>query len=134
MSMTREQVFEELSVIIAEITGFEPEEISRDGSLIEDIGIESFDMVDITFRVEEVFGIQIGKKSFWNFGDIFENPDLIDENNLLTLKGIQEMKSRVPDLDSDNTIENQGQISFMDMFAAIKVYHFVEFIYLNQTT
>ena len=131
MKLSREEVREKLCEIIAEITGFEPEEIKEGDSLSEDIGIESFDIVDINFRVEEVFGVQIGDGAFWNFRDIFENPDLIDENNVLTVKGIQEIKRRVPNLDTTNEIEKLGSIPFMEMLAAVKVGHFVDYIHMN---
>jgi len=133
--MTKEDIFDRLSNIIAEVTGFEPEEISEEDSLSEDIGIESFDIVDINFRVEEVFGVQIGPGTFWNFKDMFENPEWIDENNLLTLKGIQEMKKRIPNLDKSNHIEltRSGNISFTEMLGIVKVKHFVVYIQLNMT-
>ena len=128
MKWSKEEVEAKLAEIIAEVTGFEPEEIQAEDSLSEDIGIESFDIVDINFRVEQVFGVKIGDGMFCNFRDIFENPKLIDENNFLTPEGIQEMKRRIPDLDSSNEIENEGQISFAAMLAQVKVHHFVHFI------
>ena len=131
MKLSKAEVLEKLCEIIAEITGFEPEEINEGDSLSGDIGIESFDIVDINFRVEEVFGVQVGEGSFWNFRDIFENPDLIDENNVLTLKGIQEIKRRVPNLDTTNEIERSGKIPFMEMLAAVRVDNFVDYIYMN---
>ncbi len=133
MKLSREEVLEKLCEIIAEITGFDPEEIEEGASLSEDIGIESFDIVDINFRVEEVFGVQVGEVSFLNFRDIFENSELIDENNVLTLKGIQEIKRRVPNLDTTNEIERSGKITFMEMLAAVKVGNFVDYIHMNLT-
>ena len=133
MKLSKGEVLEKLCEIIAEITGFEPEEINEGDSMSEDIGIESFDIVDINFRVEEVFGVQVGEKAFWNFRDIFENPDLIDENNVLTLKGIQEIKRRVPNIDTTNEIERLGKIPFMEMLAAVKVGNFVDYIHMNLT-
>jgi len=128
MESAREDVLAKLAEIIAEVTGFEPEEIQAEDSLSEDIGIESFDIVDINFRVEEVFGVRIGDGMFWNFRDIFENPELIDENNVLTLQGIREMKRRIPNLDPSGEIEKEGRMGFADMLARVKVRHFADFI------
>ncbi len=129
---SREEILEELKLIIAEITGYDPEELHEEDSLSEDIGIESFDIVDINFRVEETFGVEMGDKVFWNFRDLFGDPDLIDENNNLTLAGIQEVKRRVPNLDPDGTLENRGTVNFSDMLAQVKVRHFVDFLEQSQ--
>lgn len=131
--MTRQEISAQLKEIIAEITGFEPEEIADADSLSEDIGIESFDIVDINFRVEEVFGLEMGEGKFWNLRDIFENQELIDENNILTVAGIREIKGRVPNLDSDGRVEAKGSIPFTEMLALIKVENFIDFIEQNQT-
>jgi acyl carrier protein len=127
----RKEISEKLKEIIAEITGFEPEEIDDDSSLSEDIGIESFDIVDINFSVEEVFGVEMGDGVFWNVRDIFEKPELIDENNVLTLEGILEIKRRIPNVDPDNEIESKASIGFTEMLAAIKVKNFIDFLEKN---
>ena len=128
MRMSRSEVSDKLKEIIAEVTGFEPDEIGDDDSLSEDIGIESFDIVDINFRVEEVFGVEMGEGVFWNVRNMFEDPELIDENNMLTVKGIREIKKRVPNIDDGGEIEAEGKISFTDMLAKIRVRHFIDFL------
>ena len=128
MRMSRSEVSDKLKEIIAEVTGFEPDEIGDDDSLSEDIGIESFDIVDINFRVEEVFGVEMGEGVFWNVRNMFEDPELIDENNMLTAKGIQEIKKRVPNIDDGGEIEAGGNVSFTDMLAKIRVRHFIDFL------
>jgi acyl carrier protein len=132
MGVSREEISSKLKVIIAEVTGFEPEEVSDDNSLSEDIGVESFDIVDINFRIEEEFGVKMGEQTFWNLKDMFENPELIDENNKLTLKGIQEMKRRIPNLDVSNDIEKTGAINFVEMLAEVRVKNLIDFIEMNQ--
>lgn len=133
MGVSREEISRKLKVIIAEVTGFEPEEVSDDNSLSEDIGVESFDIVDINFRVEEELGVEMGEQTFWNLKDMFENPELIDENNKLTLEGIKEMKRRIPNLDVSNDIENTGTIDFVEMLAQVRVKNLIDFVEMNQS-
>ncbi len=132
MKMSREELSQKLKDIIAEVTGFETEEIGDNDSLSEDIGIESFDIVDINFRVEEVFGIKMGEDTFWNFRGIFENPELIDENNTLTLEGIRDFKRRVPNLDISGEIEKSAKIGFTEMLGKVRVSHFIDFLEMSQ--
>jgi len=53
---TREQVIEELQIIIVETRGVLEEEVVETATLFEDLTLESIDFLEISFRIEESFG------------------------------------------------------------------------------
>ncbi len=54
--MDRAEILEELRTIIVETRGVEEEEVTETATLFEDLGLESIDFLEISFRMEESFG------------------------------------------------------------------------------
>jgi acyl carrier protein len=54
--MERGQIIEELRTIIVETRGVDEEEVTEKATLFEDLGLESIDFLEISFRMEESFG------------------------------------------------------------------------------
>jgi acyl carrier protein len=54
-------VFEKVREIVAEQLGATHEEITMEASLIDDLGADSLDIVEIVMAVEEEFDLEIGE-------------------------------------------------------------------------
>jgi acyl carrier protein len=54
--MERAEILEELQTIIVETRGVDEEEVIETATLFEDLGLESIDFLEISFRMEESFG------------------------------------------------------------------------------
>ncbi len=54
--MDRAEILEELRTIIVETRGVDEEEVVETATLFEDLGLESIDFLEISFRMEESFG------------------------------------------------------------------------------
>ncbi|MCQ2484852.1 MAG: acyl carrier protein [Clostridia bacterium] len=52
-------VFEKLQEIIAEQLEIEAEEIDYESNIIDDLGADSLDIVDLVMSVEDEFGIEV---------------------------------------------------------------------------
>lgn len=52
----RAQILDELRTIIVETRGVEDDEVIEKATLFEDLGLESIDFLEISFRMEESFG------------------------------------------------------------------------------
>lgn len=52
-------VFQKVAEIIADALGCDEEEVKPDASLIDDLGAESIDFLDIVFRLERAFKVKI---------------------------------------------------------------------------
>lgn len=66
------------------------DEVQRHSSLINDLGAESIDFIDIVFRLETEFGIEIPQEEIWA-GSI----DASDDATLAA--GIERLKAAMPD-------------------------------------
>lgn len=62
--MTEHDVFQRLLPLIREVTGARSEQITMDSGLMEDLGAESLDLLDLSFLIEETFGITIEADEF----------------------------------------------------------------------
>ena len=59
-----EEVFEKIQDVLVEALGVDKEEINREARLVNDLGAESIDFLDITFQLEKAFSIKIEQKEF----------------------------------------------------------------------
>jgi len=62
--MTETEVFDKLLPLIREVTGALAEEVTMTSNLMADLGAESIDLLDLSFLIEETFGITIEADEF----------------------------------------------------------------------
>ena len=85
-------VFPKVADTIADALGCDLEEVKRDASLINDLGAESIDFLDLVFRLERAFKVKIprGKIVEDSRGTLseaeFEQKGLVTEQGLAQLK------------------------------------------------
>jgi acyl carrier protein len=80
--------------IVADALDAKPEDVHAHSSLMDDLGAESIDFLDLLFRLESDFGIKIPEDDLWRGS--FEGTDqaAIDA-------GIARLKARMPDFKWD---------------------------------
>lgn len=74
-------IFEELTQILAKQLRVDVEKIERDADIMEDLGADSLDIVEILMIVEEQFGITVPEEEFPNLRTVGELCDYIEANN-----------------------------------------------------
>lgn len=57
--MTEQEIFIAVRDSVAEALGLTPAEVTGDSSLLDDLGAESIDLLDMLFRVERKVGVKI---------------------------------------------------------------------------
>jgi len=60
---SREDVEKTLKAILVDALGVEEEEIVPEASLVQDLGVESIDFLDIGFRVQQSFGVELPNRA-----------------------------------------------------------------------
>lgn len=80
--MTTETILDQLRPQLCEALGIEPAECLPEKRLASDLGAESIDLVDLTFRIEKTFNLQIPE------GELFE--DTAARGHDLTLQQVAE--------------------------------------------
>ncbi len=101
--ITEEQVFEELKKAVAETLRVDVESIQLESSLVQDLGAESLDFLDINYRLEQAFGIKMARQFVLeHIEEMFGEGTAIDDEGQLTEKAIDLLKIRfgedTPDL------------------------------------
>ncbi len=123
--MGKDDVFERVKTIIANTLELEDEdEINLDSSLIDDLGIESVDLVNISAKIEEEFDIEIAEGELWSFGGIFADEGNVKEGKI-TKQGIKLLWERFP---QDDFREVKPGTTVADILSLIKVKFIVNYI------
>lgn len=93
--ITEEKVFEELKKAIVETLRVDESLITMESSLINDLGAESLDFLDINYRLEQAFGMKMARHFVLeHIEEMFGEGTAIDEDGRLTDKAIELLKIR----------------------------------------
>ncbi|MBU3093580.1 hypothetical protein KPL35_16090 [Clostridium sp. CF011] len=65
--------------LLAKVLDFEKDEMSPESLLFKELSIESVETLEITFRIEQEFGISIGEGEFWNIANLIANQGMITD-------------------------------------------------------
>jgi acyl carrier protein len=77
-----------------EALGVEDEEINTEARLMDDLGAESIDFLDIFFRVERAFGVRMDASASAMMGD-----ERYVRDGTITDEGLEEVRRRLPNVD-----------------------------------
>ncbi len=77
--MNRNEIEDRARGVVAEALDQPREKVRLDASLVDDLGAESIDFLDIAFRLESEFGIEIPEDEIWKgtFDGVPDDPDAI---------------------------------------------------------
>jgi acyl carrier protein len=85
---------------VVEALALDDDEVTPDSTLMDDLGAESIDLLDILFRIEKSTGVKIEAS---DLGDYMQGgiPDdeFSDENEVITEKGAEHLKTVMPQVD-----------------------------------
>ena len=101
MALSRDEIFTKVQGVLVDALGVDEEEVTESASLREDLGAESIDFLDISFRLEKAFTNDPAKKFTIPRGELF--PENLDpafvQDNKLTDSGLTEVRRRLPKAD-----------------------------------
>lgn len=121
---TRDEVFEKIRTALVDALGVDEEEVTPEATLVGDLGAESIDFLDIVFRLEKAFGIQIPRGELFP-EDVFTNPDYV-KDGMVTEAGLAELRSRMPFADLDQFAQNPVVQDFGNMLTVADMCRYVE--------
>jgi acyl carrier protein len=89
VTISRDDIAARVTSIVADALDVPASEVTPSASLIDDLGAESIDFLDILFRVESAFGIKIPEQDMWR-GSI--DPSSADS----IAAGLAQLRARMP--------------------------------------
>jgi acyl carrier protein len=91
---TQQEVFEKIQAALVDALGVEEDEVTPEATLVGDLGAESIDFLDIVFRLEKAFNIEIPRAELFP-EDILTNAEYVQDGKV-TANGVAELKKRMP--------------------------------------
>jgi acyl carrier protein len=113
MSMTESDTLKAVQEAVVGALGVSDDEASPDATLMDDLGAESIDLLDILFRIERSTGVKIQASDLSDYiqGGISDDK-FSDENEVITPEGMEHLKRIMPQLDADAL---QGELKAEDV-------------------
>ncbi len=104
------EVLDQVRRIVAEVVAVEPEEVGPTTRFFTDLGGESIDFLDLSFRCEKQFGVRL------RFEDLLEREhNATDESGALTAESIALLRERFPFLDFSRLPEHPTRAHLSDL-------------------
>ena len=91
---SKEEVFDKIKAALVDALGVDDDEVIGDATLVGDLGAESIDFLDIVFRLEKSFSIEIPRSELFP-EDILTNAEYVQDGKV-TEAGVAELKKRMP--------------------------------------
>lgn len=125
METNREEILSKVRDVLTDALGVDDDEVTEEARLMEDLGAESIDVLDIVFRLEKTFGIKIPREEMLPPDDLVNNPDYRDGDRF-NEAGVQALKDALPHVDF-STFEQDPQISkTFDLFTVSTIINYVD--------
>lgn len=95
--MTRDEIFAKVREVLVDALAVDDDEVTPSATLVDDLGAESIDFLDIVFKLEQTFAIKIGQGEL--FAEGAANDPKYVKDGKVTPEGIAAMKARLPHVD-----------------------------------
>jgi acyl carrier protein len=94
-----QEVFERLRPLIQEVTGVRPDSIRLESVLVHDLGAESIDLLDLSFLIEQEFGITIEANEFEKEARQRIPGGVYERDGFLTAEALEELRRSIPEVE-----------------------------------
>lgn len=123
MPMTQDEVLGKVQQVLVDALGVDDDEVTLDATLVDDLGAESIDFLDIVFRLEKAFGIKIDQNEL--FPEALLNDPQYVQGGKVTDAGLSELKKRLPHLDFSAFEQSRDVAAFSGLFTVEAIVKFV---------
>lgn len=124
MAPTKEEVFEKVQTALVDALGVDEDEVTPEATMVGDLGAESIDFLDIVFRLEKGFGIEIPRSELFP-EDILTNAEYVQDGKV-TPAGLEELKKRMPFADLSKFEANPVVQDFGNLLTVNDLCRYVE--------
>lgn len=121
---SREEIFDKVKEVLEYALGADSEDITMDATLIGDLGAESIDFLDISFKLEQEFSIKIDQGEL--FPENLMQDESLVEDGKLTEKAMGMLKERMPHVDFSKFENDRRVDQLSEVFTVGSLVDFVE--------
>ena len=122
--MSRDEILEKVTETLGDALGVDDDEVTSEATLVDDLGAESIDFLDIVFRLEKNFSIKIPR------GELFPE-NLTADSSLVadgkvTEAGVATLREKMPHADIDSFAADPQVENIQGLFTVNMIVNFIE--------
>lgn len=121
---SHEEIYDKVKEVLEYALGADSEDITIDATLIGDLGAESIDFLDISFKLEQEFSIKIDQGEL--FPENLMQDESLVEDGKLTEKAMGMLKERMPHVDFSKFENDRRVDQLSEVFTVGSLVDFVE--------
>lgn len=121
---SRDEIFAKVQETLVDALGVDDDEVLEDATLVDDLGAESIDFLDIVFRLEKNFGIKIPRGELFP-ENLAADASFVDDGKV-TAEGIATLKEKMPHADIDSFADDPKVENIQSLFTVNMITNFVE--------
>ena len=122
--MERSEIFDKVQEVLVDALAVDEDEVTPEATLIGDLGAESIDILDISFKLEQAFGFKIEQGELFP-ENVAQNPEYV-QNGKVTDSGLAALKDRMPHADFSAVESNRDITKVAEIFTVDALVRFVE--------
>jgi len=132
MAVSRDEVESKVASVLEEALGVDADEITPDATLINDLGAESIDFLDISFQLEKAFEDDCPPDRPFKIeqGELFPenllNDETLVEDGRLTDSGMALLKEKMPHVDFSEFEADRSVSKISSLFTVKTLVDFCE--------
>lgn len=121
---SKEEVFEKVRDALVDALGVDDDEVTPEATMVGDLGAESIDFLDIVFRLEKSFDIEIPRSELFP-EDILTNDEYVQDGEV-TPAGLSKLKERMPFADLSKFEESPKVQEFGNLLTVQDLCRYIE--------
>jgi acyl carrier protein len=123
--LSQREIYSKVSASLVEALSVDEEQIKPSSTLQGDLGAESIDFLDIVFRLEREFGINIPRGELFP-ESIFEGDPNFVQDGKVTERGLVELRARIPFADLSKFERNPEFKAISDLFTVEMIVRYIQ--------
>ena len=124
MSLSDAEIFEKVQEVLEEALGVDDDEVTSEATIGEDLGAESIDYLDISFRLEKAFDIKVGESEMFDPNVLAD--DTYVQDGKVTDAGMAALREKMPHANLDKFDQSREVDKLGDVFTVDMVCKFVK--------
>ena len=122
--MTRDEIYKKVQGVLVDALSVDEEEVTPTAVIKDDLGAESIDFLDISFRLEKAFNIKIPSGEMMP-ENLASDPNLVKDGKL-TPAGLAELKARMPHSDFTEFEKDPEVEKMSKLFTVNTIVNYIE--------
>ena len=124
MSLTKDEIYEKIQTALIDALGVDDDEVTAEATMVGDLGAESIDFLDIVFRLEKAFDIEIPRSELFP-EDILTNAEYVQDGKV-TPTGVEQLKKRMAFADLSKFEQNPMVQDFGNLLTVNDMCRYIE--------